>query len=542
MSMIFHQDQIVSGKKKKKGKYDNYSMKTYIYRDLESSSTHDKPDKPAGLSGDFWNILILLLLYTIQGIPIGLSGSVPILMKERGSSYASLSLFSMVSIPFSIKLIWAPIIDSVYFKSVGRRKTWLIPIQLSCGLVMIVGAMFIDGWLGSNADGSFSQPDATTLTVFFLVLYFLMATQDIVVDGWALTMLSRENVGYQSPCNNVGQIIGIFLANQGFIALSDPIWCKEYIPDYLNLDTSNGLVTLAGFINFWGWFLIVVTIFLTFFKTEIPCDASEEPEGVLATYKEVGSIFKIRPVQLLCLVLFTCRAAFGPVDAASSFKFQEYGMPKSDMAAIGPVLLLFSLIMPTFTGGAIANAPIDMFLIGTVLKICASGLVWAIFQMSIRRYQGHEDFPHFNLLLIIVMGLHELSSNLMSGSLMAFFSKIADPSIGGTYMTLLNTISNLGSKWPSILALWALPKMTYTACQANSIGGGYGRTLFEDCREQEAVCLSQNGTCNTTLDGYSVQIFIGMVIGVVWLLFFGNILHRLQHLQGSDWLTNQKMS
>ena len=58
------------------------------------------------------------------------------------------------------------------------------------------------------------------LTGFFLFLYFLMATQDIVVDGWALTMLSRENVGYASICNSIGQSFGFFLANQGFIALS----------------------------------------------------------------------------------------------------------------------------------------------------------------------------------------------------------------------------------------------------------------------------------------------------------------------------------
>ena len=402
---------------------------------------------------------------------------------------------------------------------------------------MLFGGYFIDSWLGNKPDGSFSPPDATTLTAFFLILYFLMATQDIVVDGWALTMLSRENVGYASPCNNIGQIIGIFLANQGFIALSDPIWCKQY----LDIDTENGLVTLAGFINFWGWFLIIVTLLLTIFKTEIPVDATDEPDGVLATYRQVWAIFKIRPVQLLCLVLFTCRAAFGPVDSATSFKLQEYGMPKSDMAAIGPVLLMFSLLMPTFTGGAIANAPIDMFLIGTVLKICASGLVWGIFQISIRRYQLHEDYPHFNVLLIIVMGLHELSSNLMSGSLMAFFSKIADPSIGGTYMTLLNTISNLGSKWPSVLALWALPKLTYSSCFDQNSADGSGSVLFDDCRDHsEELCKIRGGSCVTTIDGYSVQIFVGIAVGVAWLLFFGNILHRLQHLQGSDWLTNPK--
>ena len=45
----------------------------------------------------------------------------------------------------------------------------------------------------------------------FFFLNFLAATQDIAVDGWALTMLKRENVGYASTCNSVGQTAGYFM-------------------------------------------------------------------------------------------------------------------------------------------------------------------------------------------------------------------------------------------------------------------------------------------------------------------------------------------
>ena len=43
-------------------------------------------------------------------------------------------------------------------------------------------------------------------------------------------------------------------------------------------------------------------------------------------------------------------------------------------------------------------------------------------------------------------------------SIMAFFAKISDPVVGGTYMTLLNTLTNLGGNWPSTLALWIIGK------------------------------------------------------------------------------------
>lgn len=396
---------------------------------------------------------------------------------------------------------------------------------------MLLGSQFVDGWLGSHADGTQTPPDASALTVFFLALYFLMATQDIVVDGWALTMLSRENVGYASPCNTIGQIIGVFFANQGFIALSDPQWCRQY----LGIETANGLVSLAEFMNFWAWVLIVVTVLIALFKKETPLDESEEPEGLLETYSEVIAIFRIRAVQMLCIVLVTCRAAFGPVDAGTTFKLQEVGMPKADMAALAPILLVFSLVMPTFTSVSISNAPIDMFLLGTALKICSCALVFGIFELSTRRYGGGEMYPLFYVLFIIVMVLHELSSNLMSGSMMSFFAKIADPSIGGTYMTLLNTVMNLGGKWSTVLSLWALPHLSISTCMINNVVAYYG-----NCKEDGNQCAESGGVCVTRADGFSVEIVIGIAVGLIWLMFCGPMLHRLQHLAGSEWLTSSK--
>lgn len=48
---------------------------------------------------------------------------------------------------------------------------------------------------------------------------------------------------------------------------------------------------------------------------------------------------------------------------------------------------------------------------------------------------------------------------------MAFFARVSDPLVGGTYMTLLNTLSNLGSNWPNTLALWAVDPLTYRNCE-----------------------------------------------------------------------------
>ena len=272
---------------------------------------------------DRLSIVILLILYALQGIPMGLCGSLPLIMKERGVSYEGLSLFSLVSIPFSLKLFWAPLVDSLYFKSIGRRKTWLIPIQIFTGIVMLVSGSYVDTWIGQPVDkidstNEFQGPQVEILTAYFMFLYFLMATQDIVVDGWALTMLSRENVGYASICNSIGQVLGFFIANQGFIALSDPTWCHRF------LGTTHGesIVTLSGFMTICGWIFIITTVIITIFKPEKPDESGEVPEGLIETYQHVIAIFRLKPVQHLVLILLTYRVAFSANDAVSGFKMQ----------------------------------------------------------------------------------------------------------------------------------------------------------------------------------------------------------------------------
>lgn len=47
---------------------------------------------------------------------------------------------------------------------------------------------------------------------------------------------------------------------------------------------------------------------------------------------------------------------------------------------------------------------------------------------------------------------------------MAFFAKVSDPAVGGTYMTFLNTLCNLGGNWPATAALWFVDALTIRQC------------------------------------------------------------------------------
>lgn len=87
-------------------------------------------------------LALLVALYLLQGIPVGLAfGSIPFLLRAK-LSYSQIGIFTLCTYPYSLKLLWSPIVDSIFSPKLGRRKSWIIPIQT------IVGIMF--WWLGSN--------------------------------------------------------------------------------------------------------------------------------------------------------------------------------------------------------------------------------------------------------------------------------------------------------------------------------------------------------------------------------------------------------
>ena len=65
-----------------------------------------------------------------------------------------------------------------------------------------------------------------------------------------------------------------------------------------------------------------------------------------------------------------------------------------------------------------------------------------------------KSFPiYYYALVVLFFAIHQVTLYSMFVSVMAFFAKVSDPAVGGTYMTLLNTVTNLGGNWPSTLAL-----------------------------------------------------------------------------------------
>ena len=266
----------------------------------EHDEDHDSNQKEgkANWRIDTANILLLLFLYILQGIPMGLAGSIPMLLQSRHVGYKQQALFSVVSWPFTLKLLYAPIVDSMYSSRIGRRKTWLVPMQYLIGVTMVLLSRWVDVLLGLHG----GAPRVELLTVIFFMLYLFAATQDIAVDGWALTMLSKVNIGYASTCNSVGQTAGYFLGYTVFLALESKDFCNAYLRSE---PADSGLITLSDFMFFWGCVFFVTTTLLWMFKKETA--RVTEKTSIVMTYKQLLSIVGLKPVILYALAHITAK-------------------------------------------------------------------------------------------------------------------------------------------------------------------------------------------------------------------------------------------
>lgn len=91
-----------------------------LIRGSDSEDRRHRRVRP-GIRGELGNVLLLLFLYVLQGIPLGLAGSIPLILQSKSVSYKDQAFFSFVFWPFSLKLVWAPLVDALYFSRFGRR-------------------------------------------------------------------------------------------------------------------------------------------------------------------------------------------------------------------------------------------------------------------------------------------------------------------------------------------------------------------------------------------------------------------------------------
>lgn len=146
---------------------------------------------PRGLRLD--RLGILWTLYFVQGLPFGFQATaLPVYLRSSGMSLAGVGLATALALPWSLKPLWAPLIDRYGSARLGRRKSWILPLQALLALTCFAAAKV--------------PPNDGLAPLLWLVLAMnlLAATMDIAVDGFAVDVLTTRELGH----GNIAQVVG----------------------------------------------------------------------------------------------------------------------------------------------------------------------------------------------------------------------------------------------------------------------------------------------------------------------------------------------
>lgn len=153
-------------------------------------------------------LLLLGTLYFSQGLPFGFfTQGLPVILRHKGYSLGAIGMSSLLAAPWALKWLWAPIVDRTYWPRVGRRKSWIVPLQLLTIAVLLALSLL-----------STAVPTSWLLGAI-LLLNLLAATQDIATDGLAVELLARGERGLANGLQVAGYRLGMILGGGALLIL-----------------------------------------------------------------------------------------------------------------------------------------------------------------------------------------------------------------------------------------------------------------------------------------------------------------------------------
>ncbi len=155
-------------------------------------------------------MVVALFMGFYSGLPLLLTGSLlQAWMREDGVDLATIGLFALVGLPYTGKFVWAPVFDRYAWPWLGRRRGWLLLIQL-----MLAAAIAALGWV---------DPGEAPLwmAVGALLVTFLSASQDIVIDAYRRESLLDLEQGLGASLYVNGYRLGMLLTSGGGLILAD---------------------------------------------------------------------------------------------------------------------------------------------------------------------------------------------------------------------------------------------------------------------------------------------------------------------------------
>jgi PAT family acetyl-CoA transporter-like MFS transporter 1 len=250
--------------------------------------------------------------------------------------------------------------------------------------------------------------------------------------GWALTLLSKENLAYASTAQTVGLTAGQFLSYTVFLAFNSKDFANKWFRGAA-AQSETGLLELDSYLTFWGWAYLLVTLGLAVMKRE---DRDRNTDGIKEVYTTMWGILKLKNIQSFIIIHLIAKIGFQANDAVTSLKLLDKGLKQEELSLVILVDFPVEVFLGYYVGKWCQTYPaMHIWCYAFVGRLAAAG--FAQFVVSIFPAGGATGG-----FLLVVIAEHVLSTfmnTVMFVAVSAFHAKISDPLIGGTYMTLLAT-------------------------------------------------------------------------------------------------------
>ena len=313
-------------------------------------------------------VLIVLFLGFSAGLPLALSGStLQVWMTQSGVDIKTIGLFAAVGTPYTIKFLWAPIVDALdvplLARLLGRRRGWLLLSQF----LLVVSIVLL----------GFCDPSAAPWLVALaaLLVATASATQDIVIDAFRVESLPESEQAAGMASYVAAYRIGMLVSTAGALFL---VTRFEVMGFGKNAAWTAGYIAMAGF--------VVIGMVTTLIATE-PAK-SDLASAEHAAHARENVVARVARTAFTAFTEFLSRdAAIAVLVFVVLFKFTDalagamtapfvikIGFSRDEYAAVVKGVGLAATLLGGFAGGFVARAyPLSTSLwIGGVLQALAN--------------------------------------------------------------------------------------------------------------------------------------------------------------------------
>jgi PAT family beta-lactamase induction signal transducer AmpG len=398
-------------------------------------------------------VLVVMFLGFSSGLPLALSGSTLLIwMTETGVNLKTIGLFALVGTPYTIKFLWAPLIDAldvpILSRRLGRRRGWLLLSQF----LLIAAIVFV------GACDPATSPFVVALGA--LLVATTSATQDIIVDAFRVESLDESEQAAGMASYVAAYRIGMLASTAGALFI---------VSGFQGLGLDHHAAWRAGYIVMAALVLIGVatTLFATEPKQSVAAEAALVRENKLRRVFDAAvgafSEFLSRDMALVALVFVVLFKFTDALSGAMTAPFViDLGFSRNEYAAIIKGVGLAATLLGGFAGGFLARA----FSLPTSLCIGAIVQGLANFGFSWQAVLGHnaawltfaivlENFTSAVATVIFVAYLSALCRNpLHTATQYALLTALA--AVGRTYLSSGAGYIVTGVGWAWFFAICAV--------------------------------------------------------------------------------------